>query len=114
MIANHSEPRAQGDLGKTPFAHLILYLFRESLTGTLVIDRGGFETKVLFRNGRAVAARPLPRGTGLQEGLQELCGLHEAHYTFWDGDLLNDATGVVQGTVDPFMFVGDTNVRKQA
>jgi uncharacterized protein DUF4388 len=73
--ADQAQPTAQGDLGKTPFAHLVLYLHREALSGTLVIDRGGFETKVLFRNGRAVAARPLPRGTALQDGLLELCAL---------------------------------------
>lgn len=106
--ANQSEPRAQGDLSKTPFAHLVLYLHREGLSGTLVIARGGFETKVLFRNGRAVAARPIPRGAALQDGLLELCALHEGAYGFWDGDLVGDATGVIRGTVDPFTFVNES------
>jgi hypothetical protein len=106
--ADQAQPKAQGDLGKTPFAHLVLYLHREAMSGTLVIDRGGFETKVLFRNGRAVAARPLPRGTALQDGLLELCALDACPYTFWDGDMLGEASGVIQGTVDPFTFVTDS------
>jgi hypothetical protein len=106
--ADQAQPTAQGDLGKTPFAHLVLYLHREALSGTLVIDRGGFETKVLFRNGRAVAARPLPRGTALQDGLLELCALEACPYTFWDGDLLGDPSGVIQGTVDALTFVTDS------
>jgi tetratricopeptide (TPR) repeat protein len=103
-----SQPIAQGDLAKTPFAHLVLYLHRQALSGTLVINRGGFETKILFRNGRAVAARPLPRGTALSSGLLELCAVDAAAYAFWDGDLLGDASGVIQGTVDPFMFVSES------
>jgi hypothetical protein len=106
--ADQAQPKAQGDLGKTPFAHLVLYLHREAMSGTLVIDRGGFETKVLFRNGRAVAARPLPRGSALQDGLLELCALDACPYTFWDGDMLGEASGVIQGTVDPFTFVSDS------
>jgi len=107
-VANQSQPRAQGDLSKTPFAHLVLYLHREGLSGTLVIARGGFETKVLFRNGRAVAARPIPRGAALQDGLLELCALHEGAYGFWDGDLVGEAIGVIRGTVDPFTFVNES------
>jgi hypothetical protein len=106
--ANQSEPRAQGDLSKTPFAHLVLYLHREGLSGTLVIARGGFESKVLFRNGRAVAARPIPRGAALQDGLLELCALHEGAYSFWDGDLVGETSGVIRGTVDPFTFVHES------
>jgi hypothetical protein len=107
-VANPSQPRAQGNLSKTPFAHLVLYLHREGLSGTLVIARGGFETKVLFRNGRAVAARPIPRGAALQDGLLELCALHEGAYGFWDGDLVGEAIGVIRGTVDPFTFVNES------
>lgn len=107
MIAEQQKPRAQGDFGKTPFLHILLYVSREALSGTLVVNRNGFETKVLFRNGKAVAARPLPRGTGLQDGLQELCGLSEAPFGFWDDDLIGDASGVTQGTVDPLPFAAE-------
>ena len=106
--ADQRQPRAQGDFDKTPFAHLVLFLHREGLNGTLVVDRGGFETKVLFRNGKAVAARPLPRGTALQDGLRELCSLNDAPYSFWDSDLLGDGSGVVKGTVDPLTFVAES------
>jgi len=102
---NQSQPTAQGDLARTPFAHLVLYLHRETLSGTLIVDRGGFETKVLFRNGRAVAARPIPRGAGLQEGLLELCALSEGGYSFSEEDLVGEGSGVIRGTVDPFTFI---------
>jgi tetratricopeptide (TPR) repeat protein len=106
--ADQPQPIATGDLTKTPFGHLVLYLHREGLSGTLVVNRGGFETKILFRNGKAVAARPLPRGTALQDGLLELCGLSDAPYAFWSTDLLGEASGVVKGTVDPYSFVAES------
>lgn len=105
--ADQQQPEATGDLGRTPFAHLLLYLYRQGLSGTLVIARAGFETKILFRAGKAVAARPLPRGAGLQDGLLELCDLAEASYAFWANDLLTDTPGITKGTVDPFTFAGE-------
>lgn len=108
MAATEGEPIAQGDLAKTPFAHLVLYIQRRRLSGTLVVDRVGFESKVLFRNGLAVAARPLPRGTALQDGLLELCDLARATYAFFGEDLLVEANGVVKGTLDTLAFVADS------
>jgi hypothetical protein len=108
MPADEAKPSARGDLAKTPFAHLVLYIHKQRLSGTLIVDRGGFESKVVFRNGRAVAARPLPRGTMLQDGLLELCDLERASYTFWNDDLLGDAADVVKGSLDTFAFVADS------
>jgi hypothetical protein len=108
MPVDEAKPTARGDLTKTPFAHLVLYIHKQRLSGTLIVDRGGFESKVVFRNGRAVAARPLPRGTVLQDGLLELCDLERASYTFWNEDLLGDAADVVKGSLDTFAFVADS------
>src|SRR3954469_6658159 len=107
MPVDEAKPAARGDLAKTPFPHLVLYIHKQRLSGTLIVDRGGFETKVVFRNGRAVAARPLPRGTMLQDGLIELCDLERASYTFWKEDLLGDAGDVVKGSLDTFAFIAD-------
>lgn len=103
-----SRPVVQGDLSSTPFAHLVLSLQRQGLSGTLIVDRAGYETKVLFRHGRAVAARPCPRNAGLQEGLIELCALHQGAYAFWEGDLVGEGAGVTRGTVDSSLFVAES------
>jgi hypothetical protein len=108
MPVDEGKPTARGDLSKTPFAHLVLYIYKQRLSGTLIVDRGGFESKVVFRNGRAVAARPLPRGTVLQDGLLELCDLEQAPYTFCNEDRLGDAPDVVKGSLDTFAFVADS------
>lgn len=97
-------PAAEGNLSRTPLNHLMLYIHREGLSGTLVIDRGGVEVKVAFRNGRAVAARLFSGSPSLHEGLLELCGLHEAPFTFWDGDRIGEGPGALRGTVDPISF----------
>lgn len=106
--AQQPQPRAQGDLGQTPLAHLVLYLYRQGLSGTLVIRRGVLETQVLFRSGRAVAARGLARGSALHAGLVELCWAGAASYAFWDNDLIGSLEGATQGTVDPFQFVAES------
>jgi hypothetical protein len=106
--ADPKQPLARGDLAQTPFAHLVLYVRRQGLNGTLILDRGGFDTKVLFREGRAVAARPLTRGAALHDGLLELCALASAPYAFWEGDLVGDDPAVVKGTLDALLFVADS------
>jgi len=102
------DPRARGDLAETPFAHLVLYLQRESATGTLCIEQRGIEVKLRVRGGRIIAAKPVERGASLQQGLLPLCALAQAPYSFWDDDLLEGASGVVTGTVDPSTFVAES------
>jgi hypothetical protein len=97
-------PTAEGNLSRTPLNHLMLYIHREALSGTLVIDRGGVEAKIAFRNGRAVAARLFSGSSSLHQGLLELCGLTEAPFSFWDGDRIGEGPGVLRGTVDPISF----------
>ena len=102
-------PRAQGDLSRNPFAHLVLYAHREQLDGTLIVEHRGYEVRVLFKQGRAVAGHGLPRGAALQEGLLELCSAASGAFAFWDDDRVGgSAVGVVRGTVDPYMFVAES------
>lgn len=103
-----AKPAAEGNLASTPFLHLVLYLYQRRTSGTLLIHHQGRETKVLFRDGRVVAARPLPRGSTLQPGLLPLCALEDAPYTFWEEDLVEGLPSVIKGTVDPHTLVTDS------
>src|SRR5690349_2662397 len=103
-----AKPMAEGDLSRTPFAHLVLYIQREHLSGTLVIDRGGVEAKIMFKNGRAVAARLFSGSTSLHDGMLELCDLAEGAFGFWEGDHLGEGPGTLRGTVDAVSFAGDS------
>ena len=100
-------PMAEGNLARTPLNHLMLYIHREGLSGTLVIDRGGVEAKIAFRNGRAVAARLFSGSPSLHEGLLELCGLAEGPFSFWEGDRIGEGPGALRGTVDPISFAAE-------
>jgi hypothetical protein len=99
------KPRAQGRLEATPFVHLVLYLHRERSSGTLVVAYDGRETKIVFRDGLAVAARPVVRASGLQQGLLPLCSLRDGTFAFFDDNLLANSEGAVRGTFDPMTFV---------
>ena len=98
---------AEGNLARTPLNHLMLYIHREGLSGTLIIDRGGVEAKIAFRNGRAIAARLFSGSSSLHQGLLELCGLAEGPFTFWEGDRIGEGPGALRGTVDPISFAAE-------
>jgi hypothetical protein len=100
-------PLAEGNLARTPLNHLMLYIHREGLSGTLIIDRGGVEAKIAFRNGRAVAARLFSGSPSLHQGLLELCDLAEGPFSFWEGDRIGEGPGVLRGTVDPISFAAE-------
>jgi tetratricopeptide (TPR) repeat protein len=113
-----SVAKAQGNFAKTPFAHLVVYLYQHRSTGTLLVSSrvGGEDAvetaldpqtawAVLFRRGRAVAARLGARADSLEEGLLPFCELREAPYEFYAEDLVGSGDGVTVGIFDPLAFV---------
>jgi len=101
-------PIAQGQLAQTPFLHLVLYLHRQRLSGTLVLTHGERQIRILFRDGCAVAARGLPSGCDLSPGMLALCNETEATYDFWDRDVLGDPSDAVTGSVDAFVLAAQS------
>ena len=98
---------ARGDLAKTPFAHLVLYLYQRRSSGTLIIDAAGSSARVLFHRGRAVAAHVTQPATALDEGLLALCALSEGPFEFHDSDLVGSGPAILTGMFDPFAFVAE-------
>jgi len=101
---------AQGSLAKTPFAHLVLYLYQRRSSGTLIVSTKSslqFETKVLFHRGRAVAAHLVQAAAALDEGLLPLCGLSDGEFAFYESDLVGSGPAIVTGMFDPFAFVAE-------
>ena len=101
-------PIAQGQLAQTPFLHLVLYLHRQRLSGTLVLTHGERQIRILFREGYAGAARGLPSGCDLPSGMLALCNETEATYDFWDLDVLGEPSDAVTGSVDAFVLAGQS------
>lgn len=100
------EPSAQGDLERTPFAHLLLYIQRRALEGTLVVwrpeqrDARPRQDRVLFRRGAPVAARFSDPASRLDRGLLPLFARPSGPYAFYDVDLVGDGEGVHRGQVE--------------
>lgn len=106
------EPVAQGDLEKTPFAHVLLYVHRKRLNGTLVlwdaavVERGsGSQDRIRFDSGAAVAGRLARRASSLASGLLPLFARPKGPYAFYGIDLVGDHPSIKKGSVLPFSLL---------
>ncbi|GAB4111111.1 MAG: hypothetical protein OHK0013_47070 [Sandaracinaceae bacterium] len=101
------EPIAQGDLAKTPFAHVLLHLHHKQMSGTLVVwptaPGAQGQDRILFHEGWPLAARLIDRAAALDRGLLPLFARKDGPYAFYDADLVGDAP--LKGRVDPLMVV---------
>jgi hypothetical protein len=106
-----SRPSAQGSLAKTPFAHLILYLYQRRASGTLIVQAlaagARSETKVLFHRGRAVAAHLAQPAAALDQGLLPLCAALDGQFAFHESDLVGSGPSIATGMFDPLAFVAE-------
>lgn len=100
------DPIAQGDLASKPFAHLLLYLEQRALSGTLAVwptpnDGGGAgQDRVLFHEGRPVAAKWRAGTASLEKGMVDMCARKAGPYAFYPADLVGSGVGVSVGRVD--------------
>lgn len=107
MTANVPEPVAQGELAKTPFAHVLLHLLQKQRSGTLVLwpttEGAQGQDRIRFADGWPVAARFVERANALDRGLLPLFARREGPYAFYEADLVGEA--VLKGRVDPWMVL---------
>lgn len=107
------EPLAQGDLHKTPLAHVIVSITQKRLSGTLVVwpdpapaPAPEGQDRVLFRDGHPVAARLIHASSRLDMGVLGIFGRQgAAPYAFYAEDLVGEGQGVVTGQIDSFAIV---------
>jgi curved DNA-binding protein CbpA len=101
------EPIAQGELAKTPFAHVLLHVHHKQMSGTLVLWPTGEGAKgqdrLLFSEGWPVAGRLVDKAAALDRGMLPLFARKEGPYAFYDVDLVGDAA--LKGRVDPLMVL---------
>ncbi|MEC7526120.1 MAG: DnaJ domain-containing protein [Myxococcota bacterium] len=106
------EPLAQGDLERTPFAHLLLYIQGRGLDGTLVIwkpepgqDKPR-QDRIRFSGGVPQAGRLIERASRLERGMLPLFARTDGPYAFYaDTDLVGDGGGVIDGPADVPMLI---------
>jgi hypothetical protein len=106
-------PVATGNLAKTPFVHLVLYLYQHRGSGTLIIRAQTGEHRVLFHRGRAVAARVPQPSAAIDQALMPLSALVLGDFEFHEADLVGSGPAVLTGMFDPFAFVVEA-ARKHA
>ncbi len=101
------EPLAQGDLSRTPFAHLLLYVQKHALEGSLVVwqpeagEARPKQDRILFDAGVPVAGRLLEPASRLERGMLPLFARDSGPYAFYEHvDLVGGGDGVRTGRVD--------------
>lgn len=105
-------PVAEGDLQRTPFAHVLLHVLQRSLTGTLVIwpepgpdgARPRGQDRIRFQQGFPDAARFLHNAVAMDRGLLPLFTRINAPYAFYEADMLG-SDGLLTGHVDPVALI---------
>jgi curved DNA-binding protein CbpA len=101
------EPLAQGDLAKTPFAHVLLYVEQQKLNGTLVVwkPEAGAERpkqdRIRFEAGLPVAGRLIETASRLERAMLPLFARSDGPYAFYaDTDLVGGGEAVREGRVE--------------
>lgn len=101
------EPLAQGDLSRTPFAHLLLYVHKHALEGTLVIwqpeegEERPKQDRILFDAGAPVAGKLLEPASRLERGMLPLFARASGPYAFYENvDLVGSGEGVRAGRAE--------------
>ncbi len=101
------EPIAQGELAKTPFAHVLLHVHHKQMSGTLVLwpttEGAKGQDRILFEEGWPVAGRLVDKAAALDRGMLPLFARREGPYAFYEADLVGEAT--LRGRVDPLMVL---------
>ncbi|MFT5358392.1 MAG: curved DNA-binding protein CbpA [Polyangiales bacterium] len=99
------QPIAQGDLGQTPLAHVMMSVHGRSLSGTLAVwpSDGRGQDRIYFDKGTITKARLLEASNDLVRGLLPLFQRSGVPYAFYEEDLIVEESA--EGHVDPLALV---------
>ncbi|MCB9594976.1 MAG: DnaJ domain-containing protein [Sandaracinaceae bacterium] len=106
MSGSLPEPIAQGDLTRTPFAHVLMHLRRHELTGSLVLwdpdaTEGPKQDRIRFEAGKPTSALLRERASRLDRSLLPLFARDRGPYAFYpDVDLVGDSPHARSGEVE--------------
>ena len=104
-------PIAEGTLAARPFAHVLLHVHQQELSGTLVVwpeqtgeARPG-QDRILVRRGTPVAGRFLAPASTLERGMLPLFTRSNAPFAFYAANLVGSGDDVSIGEVDPIALI---------
>lgn len=110
MSAQAPQPKAQGDLSTTPFAHLIAYVRNNALTGSLVLwepeSRPSAQHRLFFEHGQLLRVRVQPAEAEPSEVLRRQFSRSSGRYAFYEEDLVGRGASVrVLPQREPFALI---------
>lgn len=111
-MADLPEPLAQGDLRKSPFAHVLLHIRKNKYTGSLVLWRTDVpegkprQDRIRFYQGAPVKAALTERASKIERGLLPIFARTDGPYAFYEGvDLVGEGDRVREGKVDVLALI---------
>jgi curved DNA-binding protein CbpA len=109
LVAELPDPIAEGDLDRSPFAHILSHVATRSITGTLVVwpedaAPGRGQDRVRFEAGIVTAARLVDRSPMLAKGLLPLFARTTGPYALYETIDLVGESGTRQ-RVDPLSLI---------
>ena len=111
--ARPPSPIAEGNLERTPLAHVLIQIVHRRLSGTLAIwpeaDAGGErpagQDRILLKAGQPIAARLLEVGVAFDRSLLPLFHRRDAPYAFYQADLIGRGDGLLTGHIEPLALI---------
>jgi curved DNA-binding protein CbpA len=112
MTKSAPRPVAQGTLEEKPLVHVLVYLDKNEMTGTLTIFPDPEATEepkgqdlVYFEKGRPVAARLIRDADSLEHGLLPLFERRRSPFGFYQTDLVSGSSRKLEGEIDPLALI---------
>ena len=108
-----NEPLASGSLTQTPFAHVLIYLEQQRMSGTLAVwpdegaDGSQGQDRILLLKGRPMAGMLLYPAASLREGMLRMFGRRQAPYAFYEGNLLGSSENRLSERIEPVSLIAE-------
>lgn len=108
-----NEPLASGTLAQTPFAHVLIYLEQQRMSGTLAVwtdegtDGSQGQDRILLLKGRPMAGMLLSPAASLREGMLPMFARRQAPYAFYEGNLLGSSEDRLSERIESVSLIAE-------
>jgi hypothetical protein len=104
-------PITEGTLATRPFAHVLLHVHQQELSGTLVVwpeqtgEAAPGQDRILVSRGTPIAGRFLSPASTLERGMLPLFKRVNAPFAFYAANLVGSGESVSTGEIDPIALI---------
>ncbi|QQR91203.1 MAG: DnaJ domain-containing protein [Myxococcales bacterium] len=100
-------PTVQGNFRKTPFAHVLVYVWQQKITGTLVVREDGHEELIWIEQGRLKAASFSNDPESFETGLIDLLPKVNSSYSFFENHYMISHAANFVGDLSPIAVLSE-------